>query len=136
MPSHVSGWFDQTTMTGDWGGERSRIEESGVTLRAHFATESAGNPSGGIKQTARFTEQIDVGADFDLGRLAGIPDAKIQFTLTDRAGRSLSADAIGNQFAVQELYGAGQNFRLAELNYQQDLLDHKITIELENINRT
>ena len=43
---------------------------------------------------------------------------------------SLSADAIGNQFAVQELYGAGQNFRLAEMNYQQDFLEHKVTIEL------
>jgi porin len=31
---------------------------------------------------------------------------------------------------VQELYGAGQNFRLAELNYQQDLLGHKITLGL------
>ncbi len=59
-----------------------------------------------------------------------IPDAKIQVTLTDRVGRSLSADAIGNQFAVQELYGAGQNFRLAEMNYQQDFLEHKMTIEL------
>jgi porin len=126
----AGGWLDQSTMTGDWDGERQRIADAGVNLRAHFTTESAGNLSGGLEQTARFTEQIDAGADFDLDRLIDIPDARIQFTLTDRAGRSLSADAIGNQFAVQELYGAGQNFRLAELNYQQDLADRKVTIEL------
>jgi porin len=55
---------------------------------------------------------------------------KIDITFTDRVGRSLSVDAIGNQFAVQELYGAGQNFRLAELNYQQDLFGDKITLAL------
>lgn len=124
------GWLNQSTLTGDWSGVRPKLEDDGITLRAHWTTESAGNPSGGHYQTARYTQQLDLGADFDLSRLWGIPDAKIQFTLTDRSGRSLSADAIGNQFAVQELYGAGQNFRLAELNYQQDLLEHKVSIEL------
>lgn len=124
------GWLDQSTLTGDWGGLRTELQDDGINLRAHWTTESAGNPAGGHYQTARYTQQFDLGADFDLSRLWGIPDAKIQFTLTDRSGRSLSADAIGNQFAVQELYGAGQNFRLAELNYQQDLLDHKVTVEL------
>lgn len=42
----------------------------------------------------------------------------------------MTADAIGNQFAVQELYGAGQNFRIAELNFQQNLFTDKLTVEL------
>jgi porin len=44
-------------------------------------------------------------------------------------GRSLSADAIGNLFAVQQLYGAGQDFRIVELNYQQRLFADKLNIE-------
>jgi carbohydrate-selective porin OprB len=123
-------WFDRNTMTGNWGGERTSLEDAGINLRAHFTTESAGNPSGGNYQAVRYTQQIDFGADFDLERLMRIHNAKIQVTLTDRVGRSLSADALGNQFAAQELYGAGQNFRLAEMNYQQDFLKHKVTIEL------
>jgi porin len=122
-------WFDEDTMTGNWGGARSSLQDAGIDLRAHFTTESAGNSSGGNYQAVRYTQQIDFGADFDLDRLMRIHDAKIQVTLTDRVGGSLSADALGNQFAVQELYGAGQNFRLAEMNYQQDLLKHKVTIE-------
>ena len=123
-------WFDQDTMTGNWGGERTSLQDAGINLRAHFTTESAGNPSGGNYQAVRYTQQIDFGADFDLERLMRIHDAKIQVTLTDRIGGSLSADALGNQFAVQELYGAGQNFRLAEMNYSQDFHKHKVTIEL------
>jgi porin len=126
----ADGWLDWPTMTGDWGGARTSLQDDGINLRAHFTTESAGNPIGGNYQTAAYTQQVDFGADFDLQRLMNIPDAKIQVTLTHRAGRSLSAAALGNQFAVQELYGAGQNFRLAEMNYQQDFFDHKATIEV------
>lgn len=122
--------FATDNLTGDWLGVRTSLQDAGINLRAHFTTESAANPSGGNYQTVRYTQRFDFGADFDLHRLLRIPDATIQVTLTDNAGRSLSADAIGNQFAVQELYGAGQNFRLAEMNYQQDLFSHKVTIEL------
>jgi porin len=86
--------------------------------------------SGGPYRTGRYTHQLDLETLFDLDKLAGIHDARIQFTLTDRFGRSLSNDVLHNQFAVQELYGAGQNFRLAELNYQQDFADHRVHIEL------
>jgi len=123
-------WLNQPTLTGNWGGARSNLQEDGITLRAHWTTESAGNVSGGRYQTARYTQQLDFGADFDLDKLWGVPNAKIQFTVTDRAGRSLTNDALGNMFSTQELYGAGQNFRLAELNWQQDFLDHKVSIEL------
>lgn len=122
--------FAADKLTGDWLGMRTSLQDAGINLRAHFTTESAANPSGGNYQTVRYTQQIDFGVDFDLHRMLRIPDATIQVTLTDNAGRSLSADAIGNQFAVQELYGAGQTFRLAEMNYQQDLFSHKVTIEL------
>lgn len=124
------GWLSRPTLTGDWGGSRTQLQDDGVTLRAHWTTESAGNVSGGKYQTARYTQQLDAGADFDLDKLWGVPDAKIQFTVTDRRGRSLTNDALGNMFSVQELYGAGQNFRLAELNWQQDFLDHEITMQL------
>lgn len=123
-------WRNRPTLTGDWDGQRTRLENIGIFLRAHFLTESAADPVGGERQTARYTQQVDFGADFDLGRLIDLSGGKIEVTFTDRAGRSLSADAIGNQFAVQELYGAGQNFRLAELNFQQDLLGNKITLGL------
>lgn len=122
-------WLDRTTLTGDWGGTRTRLQGRGINLRADFVTESAANPIGGKRQAIRYTQQIDFGADLDLNKLFGHSHGTVQITFTDRAGRSLSADAIGNQFAVQELYGAGQNFRLSELNYQQDFFANKITLE-------
>lgn len=130
VTSQPADWLDRDTLTGNWGGVRTALQRAGVELRTGFTTESAANPVGGQKQTARYTQQVDFGADLDLGRLVGDPGAKIQITFTDRVGRSLSADAIGNLFAVQQLYGAGQNFRIVELNYQQSLFADKLNFEL------
>jgi porin len=128
--SMLGDWLSQETMTGDWDGVRTRLEATGVRLRGHYTTESAYNPSGGRFAAARYTQQFDFGADLDLDRLAGMPGGQIRITFADRKGRSLSADALGsNRFAVQEVFGGGQNLRLVELRYQQELLDGKLLLD-------
>lgn len=117
-------------LTDDWSGLRTRLADHGITFNAHYASEGAAIISGGPYRTGRYTHQLDLETLLDLDNLAGIPDAKVQFTLTDRFGRSLTNDALHNEFAVQQSYGAGQNFRLAELNYQQDFADHRVRIQL------
>ena len=119
-------WLHQSTMTGDWGGVRTSLEQQGITLRAHYLSETAANPTGGLEQSIKYAQQIDFGADFDLDKLVGLPGGKIHLTFTDRAGRSLAADDIGNIISVQEIFGGGQNFRLAELSWQQSLFDDRL----------
>src|SRR5690242_13454442 len=61
-------WLGQATLTGDWGGLRNRLKNAGVDLNAEFLTESAANPIRGRLQAARYTQEIDFGADLDLDR--------------------------------------------------------------------
>lgn len=129
-PSQLNGWLTQATLTGDWGGVRTHLENLGIDPNAEFLTESAANPIGGQAQAARYTQEIDFGVDLDLNRLVGLPHGKVQITLTDDTGRSLSNDAIANQFQVQELFVARQSFRLSELNYQQAFFSHSISFEV------
>jgi porin len=124
-------WLNQDTMTGNWGGYRTRLEQAGISLRGGFTTESAYNPIGGQFPAVRYTQQLDLGADFDLGRLAGLPGGKVVTTLTDRTGRSLSADALNeNRYAVQEVFGGGRIARLVEMHYQQELLDGRLLVDV------
>jgi porin len=127
--SQLRSWLGHATLTGDWGGVRTYLDNLGIDPRAEFLTESATNPIGGRAQAARYTQEIDFGADLDLNRLVALSNGKVQITLTDDTGRSLSDDAIDNQFQVQELFVADQSFRLSELNYQQDLFTDKISLE-------
>jgi porin len=124
-------WLNQDTLTGTWGGARTRLEDSGIDLRGHHTSESALNPVGGLLEAGRYTHQFDFGATLDLERLAGISGGKVLVTFTNRDGRSLSADALGNnKFAVQEGFGYGQNFRLVELHYRQELVERKILFDV------
>ena len=131
-PRHpgLSSWLQGQYMTGDWNGTRSDLEAKGVTLRGHHISESAANPIGGLTQGAAYTEQVDASADFDLEKLIGWPKAKLHVTFTQRAGQSLAANAIGSFISVQEIYGAGQNVRLAQLSYEQLLLEDRLRIKL------
>ena len=126
----LSSWLQGQYMTGDWHGVRNDLDARGVTLRAHHISESAANPVGGMRQGAAYTEQVDVGADLDLDKLIGMPNAKLQVTVTQRAGQSLASIAIGSYISVQEIYGAGQNVRLAQLSYEQSLMDDRLRIKL------
>jgi porin len=129
-------WLTQPYMTGDWGGLRTKLEAEGFHLRAHYISETAGNPSGGLRQGTQYTQQIDFGADLDLGKLANIKGGQVHITFTDRAGRSLAAEDVGNLISEQEIFGGGQNFRLAELSYQQSLFDDSLEAKVGWIHTT
>ena len=126
-------WLKQDYMTGDWGGLRTKLQQDGIDLRAHYIGEAAGNPTGGMSQSTKYAQQIDFGADLDLGKLAGLSNGQLHITFTDRAGRSLAADNIGNIISVQEIFGGGQNFRLAELSYEQSFFNDSLETKIGRI---
>jgi porin len=103
------------------GGWRQRLQAEGVTLRADYLSETAANTSGGKHLGSAYAQQLRAGFDLDLGKLLGDQGGTFHFTLNDRLGTSVSATDIGNKLAVQQIYGAGQNFRLGELSFDQYL---------------
>jgi porin len=122
-------WLRQPYMTGDWGGVRTKLEKEGIALRAHYISETAGNPTGGLQQATQYAQQIDFGADLDLEKLAKLKGGQIHVTFSDRAGNSLSSLDLGALAQVQEIFGGGQDFRLAILTYEQSLFDDKLDIK-------
>ncbi|MEI7873796.1 MAG: carbohydrate porin, partial [Alphaproteobacteria bacterium] len=128
--STLSSWLQGQYMTGDWGGTRSALEAKGVTLRAGYLSESAANPVGGLRQGSAYTHQLDAGFDLDLGKLIDLSGGKIHVLFTERAGQSLAAQSIGSIISVQEVFGSGQNVRLAELSYEQSLLGERLNAKL------
>lgn len=111
--------YDGKTLTGDWGGTRTDLYERGIAFRGDYVGEAMGVVDGGYGETgARYAQQVRVGMDLDMGKLAGWDGGAFHFTLNDRRGRSTSVDFVGNRFPIQEAYG-GQYTRLTELSYDQ-----------------
>ncbi len=126
-------WFDWQQLTGDWGGLRSELEQSGVHLNAHYVSEISGNPVGGYNQGGAYAHEFMVSADLD-SRLLGWLGGTFHLQITERAGSSLSKDKIHNILTVQEIYGDGQTVRLTQLSYEQTLFGGAVDVEAGHIN--
>ena len=94
----------------------------GIFLRGHYVGEFAANPSGGNSQSARYAGQVDIGADFDMGKILGVGNSAIHLTFSQRHGQNLAATNIGSSVSVQEVYGGGQTWRLTQLWYEVSAL--------------
>ena len=117
------------TLTGDWGGLRTTLLDAGFDLRAAYVGEYAYSFSGGQRIGGDLAQQFAFGADIDMGKVAGIAGGILHITFNAREGRSTSADYIGNLLSVQEVYGGGEDFRMAELFYEQKLADNFVNLK-------
>jgi porin len=118
----------QAWLLGDWGGYRTKLFDWGVDLQVSYVNEIAYNAQGGVRNLVDYTDQVAVGATFDLERLVGLHDARIQVTYSERAGRNLVDDAqLGTLQLVQEVYGRGQTVRLTELWFEQGYFDNHLS---------
>ncbi len=102
----------------------------GVSVQLNYVSESAGNVTGGIKRGGDYADQFLVGVDADLQTLAGIPGGTIHFIGTNRDGRSIAADDIGNSLAPQEIFDGSENARITILSYEQKLFNDRVDFEV------
>ncbi len=116
-------WDRAHSLTGDWGGWRSYLEDDrGIFMVGNYTAEVAGNPVGGRAQGVKYTHNVGLALVVDLEKLMGVPGTRFIASASNRAGSSLSKDDIGNVYAVQQLYG-GQTTRLVQLALGTQLLD-------------
>jgi porin len=110
------------TLTGEWGGARTRLRDDGIDLTAAYVSEFAANMAGGARKDATETGQFALGATIDTDKLLGLKGGTLQTSITFRRGHNLTDRAgLGVLQQVQEVYGRGQTWRLTELWYQQQL---------------
>jgi porin len=116
-------------LLGDWGGLRSKLEESGVTPKWFLITDVAGNPSGGRSQGATQASSTEISLFFDLDRIARLKGGSIFTSFSERWGHRLSSDYVGNVFSAQQIYGF-ETFRVIDVSYQQRLLKNRVELRL------
>src|SRR5215510_11589039 len=63
--------WHQETMTGDWGGTRSRWKEKGVELEFELSNFVQGVAAGGVRHDTEFNGKFEMTWKFDLGKVAG-----------------------------------------------------------------
>ncbi|RON71387.1 carbohydrate porin [Pseudomonas fluorescens] len=127
---------DSKWMTGDWGGERTKLIEQGIDIKADYVGEVGGNLHGGYNddKTARYADQFGLGVALDLQKLWGWDNTQAKIQLTNRNGYNISNDRVGDPRAgtlssSQEVYGRGHMVRLTQLWIQHQFLDNKLDVK-------
>lgn len=127
---------DSKWMTGDWGGERTRLIEQGIDIKADYVGEVGANLHGGYNddKTARYSDQFGMGVALDLQKLWGWDNTQAKIQLTNRNGQNISNDRVGDPRAgtlssSQEVYGRGHMVRLTQLWIQHQFLDGKLDVK-------
>ncbi len=103
------------------------IYRSGVLLSSDFYDDFQGNPVGGLQHGTANAGAGTIGADADLGTLAGVKGGRFHLLFTYEYGDTLQKD-IGNFIKSQDWYLPFQKFQLAQLAYEQSLFDGKLNV--------
>jgi porin len=121
-------WLTQPTMTGDWGGLRTRLGQDGFDFNGSYIGQYAYNASGGKRTGGDYAEQWTWGVDVDMGKVAGLTGGTFHLNFNQTQGRSTAADYIGNRLSVQYVSGA-ENLRITALSYEQSLFGKTLDLK-------
>jgi porin len=122
-------WMHQPGMTGDWGGVRTDLMRKGIDIFSNYTVQSADIVNGGAKEGTKTNNQIILGANFDMAKLASIPNSTFTFAVSDRYGGNASTLA-GVRVTINSNYGEGENFRLANMSFKQSLARGRFSYQL------
>lgn len=137
--AHALDAFDVNSpwMSGDWGGARTDLLNKGYDFSLEYVGEVGSNLKGGYNDdtTARYSDQFALGVKFDLQKILGWNDAEAKVTITERSGRNISNDRIGDPRAgtfssSQEVWGRGQTYRLTQLWIKQKYFDGALDVKV------
>jgi porin len=106
-------------LTGNWGGYRSSLEASGVTVTLRSINDFLANAAGGIKTGAAAIGAFQPQVDIDLQKLAGWQGGHIHIHGLVTYGPLFSELYLGNILAADNLE-AGSVERLYALWYEQN----------------
>ena len=82
---------------GDW---KKALCERGFNPQVNFISEVFGNPTGGVKQGARYEQRLELGLDGDMNQIAGIKGLIFHINSYAIAGQSLSTYNLYNYSAI------------------------------------
>ena len=126
----AAGGFNKAdNATGDWGGYRQRLFDSGVEVFAFYNSIFSGNVSGGFDPGhATYVDDAYFGLKFNLQKLIGWPGLQFAISGVNRDGDDLTHKYIGSIFSTQQMVG-GQRLFLYQFYLQQSLFDKQLTLK-------
>jgi porin len=123
----------QDKATDDWGGERRRLDQAGVTIDATLVLEGFKNFVGGL-DTSRVVgaSTLDLSLSVDTERMFGWQGGRFYLDLEYHAGQNPSAVLVGDLQIFDKL-NASRYLQIFELWVQQELLRGMLRLKIGKV---
>lgn len=118
-PAPAAGLWQRDTLSGDWGGLRTRLAAQGVTVALIDSADLLANLAGGIKTGTGLENQALGQVDVDLDRLAGWTGGHLRVTGYAYDGHGLSESNVGTLLGVSDIEAPAPTLRIWELWLEQ-----------------
>ena len=125
---NTKSWLKSDYATMNWFGLRDTLASHGMDASVSYTANLAGNPVGGKSAGFTYCDNFTVDLEFQSKPLFGYDGGTLSVIGLERNGNNLSAQHVGNQFTVQQVYG-GTGFIFYGLAYNQRFDDDKISFK-------
>jgi porin len=124
-------FWNQKYMFGDWGGERSRLAEKGITFDVNNIGDFQTDVSGSQTHHAIYFGRLRASSDVDFNQLCGF-DGEFFISGAYQYGENLSGQYLHVNTLTSSIAGVDSH-RLDILWYQQGLFNHLLTLKVGQI---
>lgn len=128
-PAYGGDWRERGCLSGDWGGRRDRMAESGLSFELRWTQIAQGIVSGGARRDWDYGGNLDAAATADLRPLLGLggevlvrAESRYGETVNDDAGSFTPVDTRG-YFPLATGINEGIPVTITELSYTVELTD-------------
>lgn len=119
----------QFGITGDWGGLRNSLVDSGFHFTGSYTGEWMSNLRGGKSQGGVFEGLAKLTLDVNLEKAAGLQGATFRISGLAPHGASLTSKHVGDASIVSNI-DAYDTVRLVDFWFEQRLLDDQVSVKL------
>jgi porin len=124
-----TGFWERDSLTGDWGGLRSELEDAGIKLGVVETSDLLANVTGGAKTGALYEGLTALTLDLNLDRLAGWTGATVRVSAWQIHGRGLSANNVKSLMPPSSVE-ADRGSLLSDLYLDQTLFDGAASVRI------
>jgi porin len=123
------GFWQRDTMTGDWNGLRTSLEQAGVKFGLQEQSELWGNMTGGLRRGVVYDGLTTASLTLDLEKLAGWTGATFFANAYQIHGSGPTPNLVGNQQLVSSIEGTPDT-KLYQMWVEQKLLNGHLIVRV------
>lgn len=127
------GFYVRPSLTGDWGGIRSSLEDKGVVFTLTQTSDVLGNVNGGVKRGIEYDGLFQPQVDVDLGTLLGWSGMSGHMAAYLVQGKGLSQTNLQNIMTVTNTEYAPAGAKMGEIWVQQKFFDDMVAVKIGQI---